>query len=107
MDFLKMMKQAKELQSKLADAQAELDELVVDGEAGGGMVRASVSGKGELKALSIDESLFKPEEKEIVEDLVLAAVNEARRKAEAAAAEKMQAMTSGLGLPPGMKLPGM
>ncbi|MCB1476857.1 MAG: YbaB/EbfC family nucleoid-associated protein [Rhodobiaceae bacterium] len=107
MDFLKMMKQAKELQTKLADAQAELDELVVDGDAGGGMVRATVSGKGELKSLSIDESLLKPEEKEIVEDLVLAAVNEARRKAEAAAAEKMQAMTSGLGLPPGMKLPGM
>ena len=107
MDFLKMMKQAKELQTKLADAQAELDELVVDGDAGGGMVRATVSGKGELKSLSIDESLLKQEEKKIVEDLVLAAVNEARRKAEAAAAEKMQAMTSGLGLPPGMKLPGM
>lgn len=107
MDFMKMMGKARELQTRLAEVQAELDALEVEGSAGGGMVNARVTGKGEMRAISIDASLLKEDEKEIVEDLVVAAVNDARRRAEQAMAEKMQEVTGGLGLPPGMKLPGM
>jgi DNA-binding YbaB/EbfC family protein len=102
-DFLGLMKQAAELKSKMEAMQAELDQLEVEGTAGGGMVMVRMSAKGELKALKIDPSLMKPDEKEIVEDLVVAAHADARRKAEALLQEKMKSLTGGLPLPPGLK----
>jgi DNA-binding YbaB/EbfC family protein len=103
-DFLGMMKQAAQLQSKMQEMQAELDSVTVEGEAGGGLVSVTLSAKGDLKAVRIDPSLMKPDEKEIVEDLIVAAHADARRKAEAVLADKMKALTGGLPLPPGMKL---
>ena len=102
-DFLGLMKQAAELKSKMEAMQAELDQLEVEGTAGGGMVTVRMSAKGELKALTVDPSLMKPDEKEIVEDLVVAAHADARRKAEAVLQERMKALTGGLPLPPGLK----
>ncbi len=102
-DFLGLMKQAAELKSKMEAMQAELDQLEVEGTAGGGLVTVRMSGKGEMKALRIDPSLMKPDEKEIVEDLVVAAHADARRKAEALLQEKMKTLTGGLPLPPGLK----
>ena len=103
-DFLGLMKQAAELKTKMEAMQAELDTLEVEGTAGGGMVTMRMSAKGELKGLTVDASLMKPDEKEIVEDLVVAAHADARRKAEALLQEKMKALTGGLPLPPGLKL---
>jgi nucleoid-associated protein EbfC len=103
-DFLGLMKQATELKSKMEAMQAELDRLEVEGSAGGGLVTLTISGKGELRGARIDDSLFKPDQKEILEDLIVAAHADARRKLEAMLAEKMQAMTGGLPLPPGLKL---
>ena len=103
-DFLGLMKQAAELKSKMEAMQAELDTLEVEGTAGGGMVTMRMSAKGELKGLTVDSSLMKPDEKEIVEDLVVAAHADARRKAEALLQEKMKALTGGLPLPPGLNL---
>jgi DNA-binding YbaB/EbfC family protein len=102
---MKMMRQAQEMQAKMEAAQAELDRILVEGAAGGGLVRVTMTAKGELKQVAIDPSLLKPEEREIVEDLLVAAHAEARRKADAAAAERMKSVTAGLQLPPGMKLP--
>jgi hypothetical protein len=102
-DFLGLMKQAAELKTKMEAMQAELDQLEVEGTAGGGMVTVRMSAKGELKGLRVDPSLMKPDEKEIVEDLVVAAHADARRKAEALMQEKMKALTGGLPLPPGLK----
>ena len=104
MDFMGMMKQAAELKSKMEAMQAELDQIEVEGAAGGGMVTVKLTAKGELKAVTIDPSLMKPDEKEIVEDLVVTAHAEARRKAETLMQEKMKALTGGLPLPPGFKL---
>jgi DNA-binding YbaB/EbfC family protein len=103
-DFLGLMKQATELKSKMEAMQAELDRLEVEGSAGGGLVTLTISGKGELRGARIDDSLLKPDQKEILEDLIVAAHADARRKLEAMLAEKMQAMTGGLPLPPGLKL---
>jgi DNA-binding YbaB/EbfC family protein len=103
-DFMGLMKQAAELKSKMEAMQAELDRIEVEGTAGGGLVSVTVTAKGEMKSAKIDASLLKPEEKEIVEDLVVAAHGEARRKAEALLQEKMQSLTGGLPLPPGLKL---
>ena len=103
-DFLGLMKQAAELKSKMEAMQAELDSVEVEGTAGGDMVKVTLSGKGELKAVRIDESLIKPSDKEIVEDLIVAAHADARRKVEAVLQEKMKTVTGGLPLPPGMKL---
>jgi hypothetical protein len=103
-DFMGLMKQATQLQSKMQALQAELDEIEVEGAAGGGLVTVRMTAKGDLKGVSIDPSLMKPEEKEIVEDLIVAAHAEARRKAEATMQEKMKGLTGGLPLPPGMKL---
>ena len=103
-DFLGLMKQAAELKSKMEAMQAELDQLEVEGTAGGGMVTVRMSAKGEMKALSVDPSLMKPDEKEIVEDLVVTAHAEARRKVETLMQEKMKSLTGGLPLPPGLKL---
>jgi DNA-binding YbaB/EbfC family protein len=103
-DFMGMMKQAAELQTKLQEMQTELDRTEVEGVAGGGLVSIKLSAKGEMKGMSIDASLLKAEEKEIVEDLVVAAHADARRKAEEVMQEKMKSLTGGLPLPPGLKL---
>jgi DNA-binding YbaB/EbfC family protein len=103
-DFLGLMKQATELKSKMEAMQAELDRLEVEGTAGGGLVTIKLSGKGDLRGARIDDSLLKPDQKEIVEDLLVAAHADAKRKLEAMLAEKMQALTGGLPLPPGLKL---
>jgi DNA-binding YbaB/EbfC family protein len=101
-DFLGMMKQAAQLQSKMKAMQDELERVEVDGTAGGGMVTVRMTAKMEVKAISIDPSLMKADEREILEDLIVTASNDARRKAEAAMQEKMQSLTGGLGLPPGL-----
>jgi nucleoid-associated protein EbfC len=103
-DFLGLMKQATEFKSKMEAMQAELEQLEVEGTAGGGLVVIQLSGKGDLRGARIDETLLKPDQKEIVEDLILAAHADARRKLEATLQEKMQALTGGLALPPGLKL---
>lgn len=105
MDFMKMMSKAKEMQAKMAGLQDDLATIEAIGTAGGGLVSVTISGKGELRAVKIDPSLFKPEEAEIVEDLIVAAHRDAHVKAEAAIAEKMAELTGGMGLPGGFKLP--
>jgi len=102
-DFMGMMKQAAQLQSKMQALQAELDQIEVEGTAGGGLVSVKLTAKGDMKAVKIDDSLIKPGEKEIVEDLLVAAHADARRKAEALLQEKMKDLTGGLPLPPGLK----
>ena len=104
-DFMGLMKQAAELKSKMEAMQAELDRIEVEGTAGGGMVTVRLTAKGEMKSVQVDASLMKPDEKEIVEDLLVAAHADARRKAEAVMQDKMKSVTGGLSLPPGMKLP--
>ena len=103
-DFMGLMKQAAQLQTKMQELQAELDRIEVEGAAGGGMVRVRLTAKGDLKGVKIDDSLYKPSDKEIVEDLLVAAHADARRKAEAVMQEKMKGLTGGLPLPPGMSL---
>jgi nucleoid-associated protein EbfC len=103
-NFNELMKQAAELKSKMEAMQAELDRLEIEGAAGGGLVSVTLSGKGDLRNARVDESLLKPDQKEIVEDLLVAAHADAKRKLEATLAERMQALTGGLPLPPGMKL---
>ena len=103
-DFLGLMKQAAELKTKMEAMQAELDQIEVEGSSGGNLVTVKINAKGELKTVSIDASLMKPDEREVVEDLLVAAHAEARRKTETLVQEKMQALTGGLPLPPGMKL---
>ncbi len=103
-DFLDLMKQAAELKSKMEAMQAELDQIEVEGSSGGGLVTVKLSGKGEMRSVKIDDSLIKPQEKEIVEDLIVAAHADARRKAEALLQEKMKSVAGGLPLPPGLKL---
>ena len=103
-DFLGLMKQAAELKSRMEAMQAELDQIEVEGTSGGGLVAVKLSGKGEMKGLKIDDTLLQPSEKEILEDLIVAAHTDARRKAETLLQEKMQSVAGGLPLPPGMKL---
>lgn len=103
-DIMGLMKQAQGLQQKMSDMQAELDTLEVEGSAGGGLAKVVATAKGELKTVSLDASLLNPDEKEIVEDLVVAAVNDARQKAERTVQERMAKLTEGLPLPPGLKL---
>jgi DNA-binding YbaB/EbfC family protein len=103
-DFMGMMKQAAQLQSKMQELQAELDQMTIEGTAGGGMVTVTLTGKGDLKGVKLDDSLIKPGEKEILEDLLVAAHADAKRKSEAVLQDKMKALTGGLPLPPGMKL---
>ena len=100
-----MMKQAQEMQAKMAEMQEQLSATEVIGSAGGGMVRVTMTGKNEARKLEIDPALINPAEAEVLEDLVVAAINDARVKAEAAASEKMSNLTGGLQLPPGFKLP--
>ena len=101
-DFLGMMKQAAQLQSKMKEMQEQLDHVEVEGQSGGGLVGVRMTAKMEVKAVRIDPSLMKAEEREILEDLLVTALNDARRKAEEAMQEKMKSLTGGLGLPPGL-----
>ncbi len=103
-DFLGLMKQATELKSKMEAMQAELDRIEVEGTAGGGLITLKLSGKGEVKAAHVDDSLLKPDQREIIEDLLVAAHADARRKLESLLQDRMQALTGGLALPPGLKL---
>ena len=103
-DFLGMMKQAAQLQSKMKAMQDELEHVEVEGLSGGGLVTIRMTAKMDVKAIKIDPSLMKPEENDILEDLLIAALGDAKRKAEAAMAEKMQSLTGGMGLPPGLGL---
>jgi nucleoid-associated protein EbfC len=104
-DMAKMMKAAGEMQTKMAQMQDDLERIVVVGESGAGLVRARATAKGELTGLEIDPSIFVASEKEVVEDLILAAIKDAQAKAGQRAQAEMAKMTEGLGLPPGMKLP--
>jgi nucleoid-associated protein EbfC len=102
--FSNMMKQAQELQGRMADLQAEMERAQVEGRSGGGLVVVTLNGKGEMTGVKIDPSLLKPDEAEIVEDLIVAAHTDAKAKVEQLLQEKMQSLTGGLPLPPGMKL---
>ena len=104
-DIMGLMKQAQAMQSRMQDMQAEMEKTLVEGHSGGGLVKVTLTAKGAMTALFEDASLLKPEEKEMVEDLVLAAHEDARKKGELLMEEKMKTVTAGLPLPPGMKLP--
>ena len=103
-DFMKMMKQAQELQSRMQQMQTELESIEVEGQSAAGMVKITLNGKGDVRSLTIDPGLLKPEEAEIVEDLIVAAFQDGKSKVEQAAQGKMQEVAGGLPLPPGMKL---
>ena len=100
-----MMKQAQQLQKKMAEAQEKLKEIEVESSSGGGLIKITANAKGEVKKINIDKSLLKPDEKEILEDLIMAALNDVKKKGEDASQEAMKSLTGGLPLPPGMKLP--
>jgi DNA-binding YbaB/EbfC family protein len=100
-----MMKQLQAMQSRMAEMQARLERATVSGQSGGGLVKVTLNGKGALSAVTIDPSLLKPEEREIVEDLLIAAHADAKARLEAMMADEMKAATGGLPLPPGLKLP--
>jgi len=104
-DLNDILAMAQNVQAELQKAQDGLDTIEVDGAAGGGLVRVKASAKGRIVSISIDESLLQPSEKQMVEDLIAAAINDARAKADAASSAEMSKMTSGLQLPPGFKLP--
>ncbi|MEM9011599.1 MAG: YbaB/EbfC family nucleoid-associated protein [Pseudomonadota bacterium] len=104
-DMAKIMQQAQEMGSKMQEAEAKLAEIEVTGEAGAGLVKARATAKGDLVGLAIDPSLFNPEEREVVEDLIVAAVNDAKARAAEAAKAEMSRVTEGMDLPPGLKLP--
>ncbi|WP_298813442.1 YbaB/EbfC family nucleoid-associated protein [uncultured Sphingomonas sp.] len=104
-DLNDILAMAQNVQAELQKAQDGLDTIEVDGAAGGGLVKVKASAKGRIIAVSIDESLLQPSEKQMVEDLIAAAINDARAKADAASSAEMSKMTSGLQLPPGFKLP--
>ena len=103
-DLMGIMKQAQAMQQKMQDVQAELGTVEVQGSSGGGFVKVTMTAKGEVKSVSIDRSLMNPDEAEILEDLVVAAMNDARAKAERETQERMEELTKGLPLPPGLKL---
>ena len=104
-DMAKMMKAAKEMQDKMQKMQEDLERVTVTGESGAGLVKVTCTAKGELTALEIDPSIFVPSEKEVAEDLILAAVKDAQRRAQDRMQSEMARMTEGLGLPADMKLP--
>lgn len=101
-DMAKMMKAAQEMQGKMAEMQEGLDRITVEGQAGGGLVRATATAKGELKSLAIDPSIFRAEDREMVEDLILAAVRDTQAKAAERMSEEMRRVAEAVGLPPGM-----
>jgi nucleoid-associated protein EbfC len=100
-----MMKQAQQMQTRMAELQAKLEAIEMTGVSGGGMVQVTLSGKGEMKRLKLDKSLIDPNETEVLEDLILAAFNDAKARVESHVADEMSKLTGGLQLPPGMKLP--
>ena len=104
-NFDELLKMAQDAQAKLMQAQEDLDKVEVEGVSGGGLVRIRASAKGRIISVEIDESLLVPAEKQMVEDLVAAAINDARAKADVAAQEAMRGATGGLQLPPGFKMP--
>ncbi|HIP24580.1 MAG TPA: YbaB/EbfC family nucleoid-associated protein [Rhodobacteraceae bacterium] len=104
-DMANMMKKAKEMQDKMGEMQEEMANIMVVGESGAGLVKATATAKGELKALDIDPSIFHPDEKEVVEDLIMAAIKDAQAKAADRSQREMTKLTEGLGLPADMKLP--
>ncbi|MGA0597010.1 YbaB/EbfC family nucleoid-associated protein [Enterovirga sp. CN4-39] len=103
-DIMGLMKQAQGLQQKMADMQAELETLEVEGTSGGGVVKVVATAKGNVKTVSIDPSLMVPDEKEVLEDLIIAALNDARGRGERLMQERMADLTKGLPIPPGLKL---
>ena len=103
-DLMKMMKQAQEIQGRMQQVQQDLAALEVEGQSGAGMVKVKLNGKFEARGIKIDPSLLKPEDAEMLEDLILAAFQDAKGRAEAAVQTKMQEVTGGLNLPPGLKL---
>ena len=111
MDMEEMLAQAQKaaetIQKQMNETQAKLDEIEVEGTAGGGLVKVRATARGRIIGVAIDESMMKPEEKQMVEDLVAAAFNDARDKADRVSGEEMSKVQQGMGLPPGMKLPGM
>jgi DNA-binding YbaB/EbfC family protein len=104
-NFGQMMNQAQEMQARMAEMQARLDQVEMTGAAAGGMVQVTLNGKGELRKLKLDKSLVVPDETEVLEDLIVAAFNDAKSRVESHVAEEMGKLTGGLKLPPGMKLP--
>ncbi len=104
-DMAKMMKAAQEMQQKMAQLQEDMHSIIVEGESGAGLVKATATAKGELKSLDIDPSIFNGDDKEVVEDLILAAIKDAQTKASDRAQEEMSKLTEGMGLPKDMKLP--
>ena len=100
-----MMKQAQQMQAKMAEMQAQLETVEMTGASGGGLVQVTVGGKGDLRRVKLDKSLIDPNEVEVLEDLIVAAFNEAKTRVEAHVAQEMAKVTGGLQLPPGMKLP--
>ncbi|MGH6937215.1 MAG: YbaB/EbfC family nucleoid-associated protein [Methylocella sp.] len=104
-DMFGLMKQAQAMQAKMQEMQAELERIEVEGQAGGGMVRVILTAKGQMKGLMVDDQLLKVDEKVILEDLIIVAHEDARKKAERLMEEKMKGVTAGLALPPGTKLP--
>ncbi|MEZ8006025.1 MAG: YbaB/EbfC family nucleoid-associated protein [Amylibacter sp.] len=104
-DMANMMAKAKEMQAKVEEAQTKIAAMEVDGEAGAGLVTCRVNGKGEVKSLNIDQSIFSPNDKEVVEDLIIAALKDGKDKADIKAKSEMSKITEGLNLPAGLKLP--
>jgi nucleoid-associated protein EbfC len=104
-NLAQMLKQAQQMQARMAEMQTKLAEIEVTGAAGGGMVQVTLNGKGEVKKLKLDKSAVDPNETEVLEDLILAAFNDAKARADRLATEEMEKLTGGLKLPPGMKLP--
>jgi nucleoid-associated protein EbfC len=104
-NFTQMMKQAQQMQARMSELQQRLAETEMTGAAGGGMVQVTLNGKGEVRKVKIDRALMVPEETEVLEDLILAAVNDAKARVDAHLAAEMSKLTGGLPLPPGLKLP--
>jgi nucleoid-associated protein EbfC len=104
-DLGQMMKQVQEMQARMQDMQAKLEQATVTGQSGGGLVKVTLNGKGALKSVALDPSLLKVEEREILEDLIIAAHGDAKKKMESLIAEEMKELTGGLPLPPGFQLP--
>ena len=104
-NFNDMMKKAQEMQKKMQEIQDSLSNLEVEGTSGGGIVKIIMNCKNEVKKIDIDPSIIKNDEKEVMEDLIIAALNDAKSKAEEKSQDKMKELTGGLGLPPGMKMP--
>lgn len=104
-DMAGMMKKAQQMQTRMAEMQEEMANIMVEGRSGAGLVTATCTARGELKALDIDPSIFNPDEKEVVEDLILAAIKDAQTRAQEKSQEELAKLTEGMGLPPGMKLP--